>query len=190
MSLAPSRRALAIADPRVVLLPLELIDPRGILPDGRRLLREDAGLAEDDVDLLGEGLRRHRERARLLSRRAVEIAPPTTRSVAIVLDPREIRPFASLLNDSAWVLCRSDVEASTSSPELVAWLLAVADRLRTTPDVTLAPPLTRVGETLPPLRTPQAVRVGSVHLGVAHGRPSPGSRTASRRRRRTVGASS
>jgi len=139
MSLAPSRRALAIADPRVVLLPLELIDPRGILPDGRRLLREDAGLAEDDVDLLGEGLRRHRERARLLSRRAVEIAPPTTRSVAIVLDPREIRPFASLLNDSAWVLYRPDVEASTSSPELVAWLLAVADRLRTTPDVTLAP---------------------------------------------------
>jgi hypothetical protein len=130
---------LAIADPRVVLLPLELLDPRGVLPEGRRLLIEGGGLAEKDVDLLGEGYRLYRERASLLSKRADEIAPPSTRSIAIVLDPGEVRPFASLLNDAAWVLDRSDVEASSSSPELVAWLLAVADRLRINPDVTLAP---------------------------------------------------
>lgn len=139
MSLAPSREALAIADPRVVLVPVEAVGPGGILPDGRRLLVERAGLAEADVDLLDAGHRLYLQRASDLARRTIEISPPTRRGIAIVLDGRRVRPFAALLNDSAWILDRGDVDARRSSPELIAWLFAVADRLRQTPDVTLAP---------------------------------------------------
>ncbi|MFM7735998.1 MAG: hypothetical protein ACKPBU_08490 [Alphaproteobacteria bacterium] len=139
MSLSPSRKALALADRRVVLVPFEEIGSEGIRDEGRRLLVDRAGLRESDVDLLSTGLLLYRLRTTDLSRRATEFSRPSTRSMAIVLDGREVRPFVPFLNGSAWILDRSDVDSQSSSPELVAWLLAVSDRLRTTPDVTLAP---------------------------------------------------
>lgn len=66
--------------------------------------------------------------------------PPRIRHLAVVVgDPLAVRPYAQLLNTSAWLLYEADVDPATSDPELLAWLLAVGDRMAATGEVTLAP---------------------------------------------------
>ncbi|MCW5891311.1 MAG: hypothetical protein KIT14_12275 [bacterium] len=65
--------------------------------------------------------------------------PPRRRHLAVVTgDALAVRPYAQLLNTSAWLLYEADVDPATSDPELLAWLLALGDRMAATGEVTLA----------------------------------------------------
>jgi len=122
-----------------VVVLAEHLGPHGLAADARDLLTEREGWPEPDVDLLASGLRLYFRRTHDLARRTVEFSVPLVRNLVVVLAAGNVRPFASLLNVGAWTLDRSDLDALTSHPEVVAWLLALGDRLRTTPDATLAP---------------------------------------------------
>lgn len=66
--------------------------------------------------------------------------PPRIRHLGVVVgDALAVRPYAQLLNTSAWLLYEADVDPATSDPELLAWLLALGDRMAATGEVTLAP---------------------------------------------------
>ncbi len=61
---------------------------------------------------------------------------PRRRHVAVVVgDPLAVRPYVQLLNTSAWVIYAADLDPETSHPELLAYLLALGDRMALTGEV-------------------------------------------------------
>ena len=124
-------------DPRVTLVPIEQLGPDGILPEFAELLAERPGWSADRVDLLDEGFALYWERLDALARRSGDFAPPRLRNVAVVHDADTVRPYASLLNTSTWMLYACDLDPETSDPELVAYLLAHGERMTETGEVTL-----------------------------------------------------
>jgi hypothetical protein len=56
--------------------------------------------------------------------------------VAVVVgDPLSVRPYAQLLNTSAWMLQAADLDPATLHPELLAYLLAAGDWMALTSEV-------------------------------------------------------
>lgn len=106
----------------------------------RSLATARAALTPAQLDLIGEGFARYWERSAGLARRAATWPPPRRRHLGIVVgDPLAVRPYAQLLNTATWLLYLADVDPATSHPELLAWLLALGDRMAVTGEVTLAP---------------------------------------------------
>jgi hypothetical protein len=125
-------------DPRLTLVPIEHLAPDGMSPAFAGLARAWRGWSRARVDLFNCAFSLYWERTSMLARRARSWAPPRLRHVAIVEDPLAVRPYAQLLNTSAWTLYDCDLDPARSHPELVAYLLVHGDRMALTGEVTLA----------------------------------------------------
>jgi hypothetical protein len=97
------------------------------------------GWTPAQVALFDAGFALYWTRSADLARRAAGWMAPRRRHVAVVTAPDAVRPWAQLLNTSAWTLDAADVDPDRSHPELLAWLLAVGDRMAVTGEVAAAP---------------------------------------------------
>ena len=122
-------------DPRVVLVPTEHLTRDGIDPDFAPVLRERAGWSAERIDLLGAGFALYWRRATALAR-GTALRPPRRRSIAVVREGAELRPYAPLLNTSTWTLYGSDVDPERSHAELIAYAFLRGDRMAETGEVT------------------------------------------------------
>ena len=73
----------------------------------------------------------------MLARRTRTWMPPRIRHAAIVTTETGVRPYAQLLNTSAWTLYADDFDPARSHPEFGAYLFAHADRMALSGEVTL-----------------------------------------------------
>jgi hypothetical protein len=124
-------------DPRVVLLRPEHLAPQGLTDEGRRFAL-GAGWDHDRAEILDRGFRLYWGRADALARRASELPAPRLRHVAVVRHADRVRPFAQMLNQSAWTMYEADFDPERSNAELVAYLLLHGDRLAQTGELTFA----------------------------------------------------
>jgi hypothetical protein len=127
-----------VADPRVVLVPIEHLSPRGMSAELAGMLAGRKGWSAARVALFDAGFTCYWTRAADLARRTATWPPPRRRHVAVVRDASAVRPYVGLLNTSAWVLFDADLDPERSDPELVAYLLAHGDWVALTGEVTLA----------------------------------------------------
>lgn len=124
-------------DPRLVLIPIEHLSPRGVSAEMADLLaarrRDGAGLAA----LIDEAMPRYWSRSQALAERSARWSPPRLRNIAVVDAATAIPPYVQLLNTSTWTLFDCDFD-SESNAELVAYLLVQGDRMAITGEVTMA----------------------------------------------------
>jgi hypothetical protein len=102
------------------------------------LVTARAGWSAATIALFDGGFGRYWSRAASLARRATGWPPPRRRHVAVVREPLAVRPYASLLNTSAWLLYAADVDPARSDPEFLAALLAHGDWMASTGEVAYA----------------------------------------------------
>jgi hypothetical protein len=129
-------------DPRVVLVPVEQLSDDGMSVTFAALVRERGGWTSEQVELFDAGWRLYWTRSGDLARRTRTWPAPRRRHVAVVGSAEAVRPWVSLLNTGAWLVYAADVDPATSHPELLAYLLALGDRMTATGEVTTAPILT------------------------------------------------
>jgi len=131
--------AWALDDPRVATVPLEHWTAAGMAPGWAVALRARRGWDAGRIALFDAGVRRYWQRSTALARRDRHWPPPRRRHVVVVeRDPLAVRPWVQLLGTSAWLLYADDLDPARSHPELLAWLLAVGDRMAATGEVTMA----------------------------------------------------
>jgi hypothetical protein len=99
------------------------------------LLAARRGWSPARVALFDAGFARYWSRSADLARQTTGWSPPRRRHVVIVQEPHAVRPYAQLLNTSAWTLWADDIDPEGSHPELLAWLLALGDRMAMTGEV-------------------------------------------------------
>jgi hypothetical protein len=129
--------AFYFADPRLVLLPIEHLSERGMSRAMAELVAA-RGWPPERIDLFNTGFSLYWTRSADLAARARSWPPPRIRHVAVVSEPLTVRPYAQLLNTSAWTMYQSDLDPSVSDPEYVAYLLVHGDRMAQTGEVSLA----------------------------------------------------
>lgn len=125
-------------DERISLLPVEELDENGLRPGYARRLDARRPLGPREIALFDEGFRRYWQRTLRLAQRSPGFAPPRRRHVVVVHEPDAVRPYASLLNTTAWTLYACDLAPDTAHPELVAFLLRLGDRMGELGEVTRA----------------------------------------------------
>jgi hypothetical protein len=116
-------------DPRLVLVPIEHLGEHGVTVAFSHLLVSRCGWSDERVALLSRGLMLYWERCGALAQRSRTWLAPRRRHVCVVRDPGTARPYAQLLNTSAWTLYECDLDPRDSHPELVAYLLVLGDRM-------------------------------------------------------------
>jgi hypothetical protein len=128
-------------DPRVVLVPVEHLSDAGMSRAFAGLVRERAGWTAKSVALFDEGWRIYWTRSADLARRTRTWPAPRRRHVAVVAHGEAVRPWVQLLNTGAWLVYACDVDPATSHAELLAYLLALGDRMAATGEIAPAPVL-------------------------------------------------
>ncbi len=126
------------ADARLVLVPIEHLTPSGMSREIARVIQERRGWSQAWVDLFDRSFALYCARSTALARRTRTWMPPRIRHAAIVTADAGVRPYAQLLNTSAWTLYAGDFDPERSHPEFGAYLFAHGDRLALTGEVTLA----------------------------------------------------
>jgi len=121
-----------------VLVPLEHAGASGTSDELAAMLVERAGFTPAARALLDAGLGLYWTRGADLAGRTTDWLPPRRRSVAVLTDATAVRPFAQLLDTSAWTLYASDLDPAGSHPELIAYLFVLGDRMTHTGELTTA----------------------------------------------------
>lgn len=129
---------LYLADPRVVLVPIEHLSPSGTSATFAAFLAERCAWSAPRIALFDAAFGLYWSRSAALARRTRTWVAPRLRHVAVVAEPAGVRPYVQLLNTSAWMLYADDVDPERSHPELAAYLLALGDRMAVSGEVTLA----------------------------------------------------
>lgn len=127
-----------LSDPRLTLVPIEHLSPAGMSAELAALLAAERGWTAARVALFDSAFTLYWERTGALACRSRHWAPPRLRHVAIVHDMYAVRPYAQLLNTSAWTVYSGDFDPARSNPELAAYLLVHGDRMAQTGEVTQA----------------------------------------------------
>lgn len=127
------------SDPRLVLVPIEHLTPTGTSRAFADLVAARRGWSRARLDLLDAAVARYWTRSTDLARRTRTWPAPRLRHVAVVADPLAVRPYAQLLNTSAWTLYDCDLDPDHSDPELAAYLLVLGDRMALSGEVATAP---------------------------------------------------
>jgi hypothetical protein len=128
-----------LADPRLVLVPIEHLTPSGTSRAFAASVAARRGWSAERIALFDAGFARYWARSEALAHRTRTWPAPRLRHVAVVADPLAVRPFVQLLNTSAWMLYDCDLDPDVSGPELVAYLLVVGDRMALSGEVATAP---------------------------------------------------
>jgi hypothetical protein len=121
-----------------VLVPVEHLTETGMSRVFAGLVAARGGWSARQIALFDAGFSRYWMRSTALARRTVAWPPPRRRHVAIVREPFAVRPYASLLNGSAWLLYAADVDPARSDPEFLAALLVHGDWMASTAEVAYA----------------------------------------------------
>jgi hypothetical protein len=116
-------------DPGLVLVPIEHLTDGGMAPPFAALAAARAGWTSDAIALFDAGWTRYWSRSADLARRTRTWPPPRRRHVAVAMQAERVRPYVQLLNTSAWLVYACDLDPATSHPELLAYLLALGDRM-------------------------------------------------------------
>jgi len=125
-----------LADPRVVLVPIEHLTAAGMSAPFAALVRERAGWSTERTALFDAGFALYWQRGTALAARTRTWPAPRRRHVAVVVgEPLAVRPYVQLLNTSAWMVYAADLDPETSHPELLAYLLAAGDWMALTGEV-------------------------------------------------------
>ena len=130
---------LYLADPRLVLVPIEHLTPTGTSRAFADLVATRRGWSAERLALFDAAFARYWTRSEALARRTRSWPAPRLRHVAVVADPLAVRPYVQLLNTSAWMLYDCDLDPDASDPELVAYLLVLGDRMALSGEVATAP---------------------------------------------------
>jgi hypothetical protein len=125
------------SDSRLVLVPIEHLDPRGVSAAFADAVAVRRGWSPERIALLSDAFALYWTRAADLARRTRTWAPPRLRHIAVVDDPLDVHPHAQLLNTSAWTLYACDLDPARSHPELVAYLFAHGERATQLGEVSL-----------------------------------------------------
>jgi hypothetical protein len=125
-------------DPRLILIPIEQLTPRGIRREFAPAFAARAGWEQVRIDLFNHAFALYWERTTFLASRTHTWAPPRVRHVAIVTQPLAVRPYVQLLNTSSWMLYEGDFDPTCSHAEFAAYLLVHGDRMALTGEVTAA----------------------------------------------------
>lgn len=125
-------------DSRLVLVPIEHLGPSGMSRELAREIQERRGWSSTWTDLFDRSFALYVSRSAGLARRTRTWMPPRLRHAAIVTAESGVRPYAQLLNTSAWTLYAGDFDPARSHPELGAYLFAHGDRMALSGEVTLA----------------------------------------------------
>jgi hypothetical protein len=128
-----------LADPRLILVPIEHLTTEGMSRELAAFLRDRGVWDAARTDLFDQGFCRYWVRSSALAARTRTWVGPRLRHVAIVTEPDAVRPYVQLLNTSAWLLYAGDFDPEISHPELLAYLLVHGDRLALSGDVATAP---------------------------------------------------
>jgi hypothetical protein len=122
-------------DPRLVLVPIEHLSETGTSPAFAALARERAGWTDAHVAHFDAAWACYWTRSADLAWRTRTWLPPRRRHVGVVLQPEAVRPYVQLLNTSAWLVYACDVDPVVSHAELLAYLLALGDRMAATGEI-------------------------------------------------------
>jgi hypothetical protein len=127
-----------LLDPRVVLVPVEDLTDDGLTPELAALVTSRAGWTDEHVALFDAGWTLYwaQRGPRPPHAHLARAAPPSRGGR--VTQPDAVRPCVQLLNTSAWLVYAADVDPATSDPELLAFVLALGDRMAATGEVTTA----------------------------------------------------
>lgn len=127
----------SLHDSRVVLVPIEQLTPEGLRDEMRAFLAERCDWEPARIELLARGFALYWLRSAALAARTRTWPAPRLRHIAVVAEADDVRPYAQMLNTSAWTLYSSDLDPRQSHAELVAFLLAHGDRMAASGEVTL-----------------------------------------------------
>ncbi|MCZ2111073.1 MAG: hypothetical protein LC118_16140 [Dehalococcoidia bacterium] len=125
------------ADPRVFLIPIEHLSPAGMSTELAAELRARGVWSDAHIALFNGSFRLYWTRSTDLAQRTGTWMPPRLRHVAVVVREIGVRPYAQLLNTSAWTVYACDFDPETSHAELGAYVLAHGDRMALTGEVAL-----------------------------------------------------
>ncbi|MCC6763249.1 MAG: hypothetical protein IT293_01180 [Deltaproteobacteria bacterium] len=126
------------ADPRVFLIPIEHLGPAGMSAELAAGLRSRGAWSREQGALFDRSFQLYWKRSADLARRTRTWMPPRIRHVAVVLREDGVRPYAQILNTSAWTVYACDFDPRVSHPELGAYVLAHGDRMALAGEATLA----------------------------------------------------
>jgi hypothetical protein len=127
-----------LADPRLILIPIEHLAPSGMSRELTTLLVDRPGWSAAHGELFDRAFALYWSRSARLAQRTRTWMPPRVRHAAVVTDPAAVRPYVQLLNTSAWLLYADDFDPVRSHPELAAYLFAHGDRMALSGEITLA----------------------------------------------------
>jgi hypothetical protein len=126
------------ADPQLTLIPIEHLTPFGMDAVYAGVLCQRRAWDARRVELFNAAFSLYWARSTALASRSRFWAAPRLRHVAVAAGAHAVRPYAQLLNTSAWMLYESDLDPGISHPEFAAYLLVHGDRMAHTGEVTTA----------------------------------------------------
>src|SRR5512147_3064115 len=99
-----------LADPRLILIPIEHLAPSGMSRELATLLVDRPGWSAAHGELFDRAFALYWKRSAGLAQRARTWMSPRVRHAAVVTDPAAVRPYVQLLNTSAWLLYAVDFD--------------------------------------------------------------------------------
>ncbi len=122
----------------VAVVPPEAWCDEGIAADWAGQLSSRRGWTADRLTFVGQAFRLYEERSRTLARQDRFWPPPRRRHLVVVDAAYAVRPWSQLLGTTAWLAYREDTEPLCSEVSVLAWLLALGDRMAVTGEITRA----------------------------------------------------
>jgi hypothetical protein len=125
-------------DSRLFLIPIEHLAPSGMSREHAAVLRERGLWSAAQIELFDRAFALYWSRSLELAKRTRTWMPPRIRHIAVVTNAQGVRPYAQLLNTSAWTVYSGDFDPQSSHPEFGAYVLAHGDRMALSGEVTLS----------------------------------------------------
>ncbi len=127
-----------VRDSRLFLIPIEHLTPSGMSRELAKALCDRGTWSPAHGDLFDRSFELYWTRSIALAGRTRTWMPPRIRHVAVVTNANGLRPYAQLLNTSAWTVYVTDFAPQISHPEFAAYVLAHGDRMALSGEVTLS----------------------------------------------------